>query len=51
MSRRYEKMNTEESNLQTECQHNFCEACLKVWLEKSDTCPFIECRGWKYNYY
>lgn len=36
----YEKMNSEESILQTECQHNFCEACLKVWLEKSNTCPF-----------
>jgi hypothetical protein len=36
------------SDVQTDCKHLFCEYCITIWLDKSNTCPY--CREEiKYN--
>lgn len=29
----------------TSCQHSFHTVCLKVWLNKQDTCPYCRCKN------
>ena len=36
----HEKMNNFDDIVETQCSHKFCEECIKVWLEKNNTCPF-----------
>ena len=33
-------MNNFDDIVETQCSHKFCEECIKVWLEKNNTCPF-----------
>jgi len=28
------------SNVQTSCNHFYCESCITLWLEKSSSCPY-----------
>ena len=28
---------------QTKCGHRFCSGCIKLWLDKHDTCPYCRC--------
>jgi len=28
------------SNIQTSCNHFYCESCITSWLEKSNNCPY-----------
>lgn len=36
------------SNIITKCEHQYCDICIKKWLNKDNTCPC--CRD-KINYY
>ena len=39
----YENMNNVDNISETDCNHVFCESCIRVWLENNKTCPF--CRA------
>ena len=36
----YENMNNVDNISETDCNHVFCESCIRVWLENNKTCPF-----------
>lgn len=29
-----------ECQIQTNCFHNFCESCIKIWLREHESCPY-----------
>jgi hypothetical protein len=29
-----------ECQIQTNCLHNYCESCIKIWLKEHENCPY-----------
>lgn len=36
----YENMDNVDNITETDCNHIFCENCIRLWLENNKTCPF-----------